>query len=89
MAPSMNVIVTLALTGFALCICAGVVSLIWRREEVTSAALWWAGSDLAAHPERYVRPDRVAVVRALCFAGVGLILAAVVVLVALTLGHPR
>ena len=85
----MTVIVTLALTGFTLGICANVASLIWRREEVTSAALWWAGSDLAAHTERYVRPDRVAVVRALYLAGVGLILAAVVVLVALTIRHPR
>ena len=54
---------------------------VWRRPGLTNRNLFWAGSDLAAHPERYVRPDRVAIIRRLNFVGVCLFLSGVLILV--------
>ena len=47
-----------------------------------------AGSKLAAHPERYVRPGRVLLVRVLTHVGVGLVLAGVLIMVAELVRHP-
>ena len=62
------------LTGGAVCLALGLVlSLISRRDEVTLAAWWLAGPALVIEVERYVRPDRLAVVRGCLHLGVALL----------------
>ena len=59
----------------------GTCIAIWaRRSEMTPGALFWAGSDVAAHPERYVKPGVLGTVRV-----VYLVAAALLVTGALTL----
>jgi hypothetical protein len=65
-----------------------MASFSWRKDGVSAGELWLAGSKAATHPERYVRPDRVRVVRVMNYLGVGLWLTGVVVMVAKTLQHP-
>jgi hypothetical protein len=83
----MTPVIALLMAGTALNICGAVATLIWRKEGVTVAALWLAGSTAAAHPERYVRPDRVRIVRVLNMTGVSLALVGVLALVARALWH--
>jgi hypothetical protein len=47
-----------------------LATIAWRRADQTIPSIFWAGSNVAAHPERYVQPGRVAVVRAFNVAGV-------------------
>ena len=84
----LKLIVGLSLTGFGLALGGALAGLSWRRSGVTTREAWLAGSDLAAHSERYVRPDRVFIVRVLNFAGIGLLLAGVLLLVAELIRHP-
>jgi len=73
------------LTGIGLALCAVVATHIWRRDGVTGGELFWAGSDLVAHPERYVRPDRVSMVRRLNLIGICLFLSGVFIVLGATL----
>lgn len=73
--------IALMLAGVTVAFCGAVAGTLWRREGVKIRALFWAGSSAAAHPERYVRPDRVRIVRALNLIGVSLFLSGVLVLV--------
>ena len=81
-------ILGLWLTGFVVALCGTLASFSWRKGDVPSGELWMAGSKLAAHPERYVRPDRVLLVRVLNYLGVGLMLAGVLIMVAALVRHP-
>lgn len=84
----MRLILGLMLAGLVLVVCGAMASFSWRKDGVSAGELWLAGSRAAAHPERYVRPDRVPVVRVMNYLGVGLWLTGVVVMVAKTLQHP-
>jgi hypothetical protein len=84
-----SLVASLASLGIALILCGNAAALAWRKQGITVGAFLSAGSTAAAHPERYVRPDRVRIVRVLFVTGVGFVLASVVVLVALTIRHPR
>jgi hypothetical protein len=75
------IVLALLATGFALALFGTVSAFVWRKAGVTPGALFWAGSSAAAHPERYVRPDKVRVVRVLNLTGVGLFLMGVLVLI--------
>jgi hypothetical protein len=56
---------------------------------VSVTTLLWAGSKAAAHPERYVKEERVATVRLINLAGVCLFLAGVLLLVAVSARNVR
>jgi hypothetical protein len=77
--PSTVLGLALLLAGVALCLCSAMAALVWRNAGVTLEALWSAGSSAAAHPDRYIRPDRVRAFRVLSTAGVGLFLAGALV----------
>ncbi len=79
-----NLVLGLMLTGVVVLLCGALASFSWRKDDVSGGQLWMAGSRIAAHPERYVRPDRVLVVRVLNYAGIGLCLAGALVMVAAT-----
>jgi hypothetical protein len=79
--PSSVLPLALLLAGVVLGLCSGMAALVWRNAGVTLEALWLAGSSAAAHPDRYIRPDRVRAFRVLIIAGLGLFLAGVLVLV--------
>ena len=76
-----------ALTGFALALAclipATVLAIVKRRDGVTLRETLFAGSDLGAHPERYVRESWVAPVKLLTLAGVVFFLAAVLAILIL------
>jgi hypothetical protein len=74
------IVLALFATGVVLVLSGTVSAFVWRKADVTLGALFWAGSGGAAHPERYVRPDKVRVVRVLNLTGVGLFLLGVLVL---------
>ena len=69
------------LTGVGFLSIGVVLTRLWRKDEITGAMLFWAGSDAAAHPERYVKPQRVFLVRCMNGTGVGLFLIGVIVMV--------
>ena len=79
-----GIVLGLMLTGAAVLLCCGLAAFSWRRDGVSAAELWMAGSRGAADPERYIRPDRVLVVRVLNYIGAGLWLAGVLIVVAVT-----
>lgn len=59
------------LTGGGICLTLGLaLSLISRRHDVTLWAWWLAGPALVTEAERYVRPDRLPVVRSCLHLGV-------------------
>ena len=75
------IVLALLATGIAFAFSGAVSAFVWRKADVTAGALFWAGSRAATHPERYVRPDKVRVVRVLNLTGVGLFLLGVLALV--------
>jgi hypothetical protein len=83
-----HLVAGLMVGGFVLLLCCALGSFGWRKDGVSSEELWAAGSNAAAHPEKYFRPDRVPVVRTMSYLGVGLWLAGVVVMVVKTIQHP-
>jgi hypothetical protein len=72
--------IALLLAGIAVVLLGVLATLAWRRPEQTIANLFWAGSNLAAHPERYVVPERVSVVRVVNMTGVVLWLVGVLMI---------
>lgn len=77
-----GLVLGLMLTGAALLLCSGLGSFAWRRDGVSAGELWMAGSKVAVCPERFIRQERVLVVRVLNYGGVGLWLAGVLTMVA-------
>jgi hypothetical protein len=67
--------------GLLLAIASTLGSLAWRQPKVSVKELFWAGSDLAAHPERYVLPKAVTPVRRLFLLSVCMWLSGIVALV--------
>jgi hypothetical protein len=65
-------VIVLMLAGVLVSIAGICITTVARRPEITLRALFWAGSDAAAHPERYVKPEQLGAVRAANFLGVGL-----------------
>jgi hypothetical protein len=76
-----DVVPIVMLTGVGFGLIGVVMTRIWRKDGVTGAMLFWAGSDAAAHPERYVKPQRVFVVQCVNLTGVGLFLVGVLIVV--------
>jgi hypothetical protein len=76
------VLSTLLIGGIALMALGVLMSTAWRKQGVTVSSIFWAGSNLAVHPERYVRGDRVSAVRAVNWAGAILWLSGVLLLLA-------
>jgi len=72
---------TLMLSGVAAGLGGVVATIAWRKPAVSVRTLLWAGSEAAAHPERYVKEERVAIVRGLNMIGVSLFLLGVLLLV--------
>lgn len=70
------------LGGVVLGLIGVVVTGLSRRQGVTWSTLFWAGSTAAAHPERYVKPERVVTVRRINHLAVSLFLVGVLILVA-------
>ena len=56
--------------GIGLALVGVITSVLARKPDLTLSQLFWAGSNIAAHPERYVREECVGTVRALNLAGV-------------------
>jgi hypothetical protein len=73
------VVIGLVTLGVASLLIGTVTSALSRQDSVTLRRWFWAGSDVAAHPERYVRAERVGVVRALGLLGVVLALAGIAI----------
>jgi hypothetical protein len=74
-----DVVVALFGSGVALAVFSAGATFVWRRPGLTFGELFWAGSSAAAHPERYVRSDRLTAIRVLNIAGVSLIVASVLI----------
>jgi hypothetical protein len=70
----MNLVIALMLSGVTIAMAGMVAAVLWRNDGVTARDLVWAGSTAAAHPERYVRPERLTAVRRLNLTGVALFL---------------
>jgi hypothetical protein len=68
--------------GIIVGIAATVASLGWLKPEVSLKKWYWAGSDVAAHPERYFVPEGVTMLRRLFLVSVCMFLAGLVALVA-------
>jgi hypothetical protein len=73
--------IALLLAGVAVGVLGVLATIAWRRPEQTITNLFWAGSNIAAHPERYVVRERVSIIRAVNMTGVVLWLAGVLVIV--------
>jgi len=71
-AGSQAIVLTLMLGGIVVGVVGMCVTAVGRRPDLTLPALLWAGSDLAAHPERYVMPRLLGAVRVLNLLSVGL-----------------
>lgn len=72
---------TLMGSGSVIVLIGGIAATCWRKKEVSRADLFWAGSEAGAHPEKYVRPDRVKVVKVLNLAGAFLFMMGVLFMV--------
>lgn len=77
-----ELVLGLMVTGAGVLLCSGLGSFAWRRDGVSAGDLWMAGTKVAVCPERFIRQERVLVVRVLNYAGVGLWLAGVLTMVA-------
>lgn len=84
-----DVVVIVMLTGIGLLFVGSLMTRIWRKDGVTGATIFWAGSYAAAHPERYVKPHRVFVVKCVNAAGAVLFLVGVLIIVWATLQRQR
>jgi hypothetical protein len=63
-------VLSLFFAGVLISLVGTVAATLWRRADISIGALIWAGHNLAAYPERYVRPERVRVVRTIYIVGV-------------------
>jgi hypothetical protein len=75
------IIFTLATSGMFFLVLGAIGATFWRKKEVSLLKLFWAGSEAGAHPEKYVRQDRVKVVKVLNLAGAFLFMMGVLVMV--------
>ena len=77
-----RLVLGLWLIGCVIGLCGNVLaSFSWRKAGVSAKDLRMAGSNAAAHPERYYRPDRVPLVRVVNYLAVGLFLVGVLIMV--------
>ena len=75
MTPLIKVLVIAMMLGGAIIAMVGALAaVLWRKNGLASKDLLWAGSAVAAHPERYVRPERIMTVRLVILAGLTLFL---------------
>jgi hypothetical protein len=77
----MSISVGLMLGGCVLLLVGAVVAAASRKTGISLSVVFWAGSDAAVHPERYVEAGRVTLVRWINALGVSLFLAGVLLLV--------
>ena len=68
------------LSGIAVNLIGNLMMVCWRKSGVTFGNLFWAGSKAAAHPETYVKRNRVKIVKVLYFTGISLFLTGAMVL---------
>jgi hypothetical protein len=76
-----NIILTLMGSGLFFLLLGAIASTVWRKKEFSLSDLFCVGSAAAAYPEKYVREDRIKVVKTLHFTGVTLFLTGVLVVV--------
>jgi hypothetical protein len=70
---------SLILTGWIVIALGTTASIFYRRREVRLNRWIGAGSALATHPERYVRPARARAIRSIFVVGLVLVAAGAVV----------
>lgn len=80
------VVLGLLVGGVAVGLVANAFTIAWRRPDVSIRNILWSGSDIAAHPERYVRAEYVGLVTRVQLFRVCLFLSGVVVIVIKTVG---
>jgi hypothetical protein len=74
-------VLTLFFTAIVFVAVSAVLAMAGRRDGVTARDAFFAGSDLVAYPERYLRQSWVPVVKWLSMAGVTIFLLAVAALI--------
>jgi hypothetical protein len=84
-----DVVLIVMLTGVGFMLIGVVMTRIWRKDGITGAMLFWAGSSAAAHPDRYVKPQRVFVVKCVNVTGVSLFLVGVLIVLWAALQRQR
>jgi hypothetical protein len=77
--------IAVAGAGLAVLLVALLLTTAWRLPDVTLRKLLWSGSDIGAHPEHYVLPQHLGVIRLLNLCGVILWTLGVLMIVALSL----
>jgi len=81
-------VIVLLVSGITISLCGSIATLFWRKREISKLDLFWAGSRAAAHPEDYVRAERVQPVKILHLIGVFLFLTGVLILLTCGLRKP-
>jgi hypothetical protein len=82
MPPPLRILMAMSMGGgLLLGITATLASLAWRKPEVSLKKWYWAGSDLAAHPERYFLTAALTPLRRLFLLSACLWLAGIVAVV--------
>ena len=81
-ATSRITVLALMISGVLVMLVGVAVMILARRHDVGVRTLFWAGSNAAAHPERYVRPDFLSTIRVLNLLGVGLFATGAIILAA-------
>lgn len=64
-----STVVAVMFAGLLISMLAMCIAVLARRPELTPGALFWAGSNLVAHPERYVKPEALGAFKAVSFLG--------------------
>jgi hypothetical protein len=75
------IIFTFATSGMFFLVLGAIGATFWRKKEVSLLKLFCAGSAVRGHSEKYVRQDRVKVVKVLNLVGAFLFLMGVLVMV--------
>ena len=71
----MGLVIGLMLTGILVGLAGALAMVLWRLDGLSWTDVVWAGSRAAAHPEQYVRSERVKMVRCLSLMAVSIFLA--------------
>lgn len=67
-------IVGLMISGAGIALLGTIASVVWRKIDLTIPEVFWAGSKIVAYPEKYVREDRVTIVKTVYLVGICLFL---------------
>jgi len=70
----MSLAIGLMLIGSFVGLAGALTMVLWRLDGLSRADIMWAGSRAAAHPEQYVRSERVKTVRCLNLTAVSIFL---------------